>query len=195
MLVSNDTDALRKARFLAMQAKDPAPHYQHSTTGYNYRMSNLLAGVGRAQLRVLEERVNGRRAVYRRYVDALDGVAGIELMPELPATRSNRWLTALTVDEKAAGLSSGQLLAALSEHNIEARPVWKPLHMQPLFHGTAYYAHEPGCSVSERLFLTGLCLPSGSNMAEEEQARVISCMKESMALADAAYANRSFYVS
>ncbi len=177
MLVSNDVEALNKARFLATQARDPAPHYQHSQKGYNYRLSNVLAGIGRAQLQVLEERVNARRSIFERYYQELAHIPGIQFMPEMENTRSNRWLTALTLDEQKSGISNHVLLQALAEDNIEARPVWKPLHMQPLFAGVRYYSHSEHANVSEQLFKTGICLPSGSNMTEEDQWRVIQCVK------------------
>ncbi|WP_407869423.1 DegT/DnrJ/EryC1/StrS family aminotransferase [Paenibacillus sp. P36] len=180
MLVSNEGEELNKARFLATQARDYAPHYQHSQTGYNYRMSNVLAGIGRAQLEVLEERVNARRAIFKRYVQELAHVPGIAFMPELPNTRSNRWLTVLTLDENEAGVSVDALLGALAEQNIEARPVWKPLHMQPLFEGVKFYPHSDNEIISEQLFKRGLCLPSGSSLSEDEQMRVIACIKESL---------------
>ena len=135
MLVSNDVEALRKARFLATQARDPAPHYQHSEVGYNYRMSNILAGVGRAQLQVLQDRVHARRQIFDRYYQELSHIPGIQFMPELEDTYSNRWLTVLTVDEEKTGVPIQALLKQLENENIEARPVWKPLHMQPLFEG------------------------------------------------------------
>ncbi|MBZ5749700.1 aminotransferase class I/II-fold pyridoxal phosphate-dependent enzyme [Metabacillus sp. DBTR6] len=178
MLVSNDVEALKKARFLATQAKDPALHYQHSTIGFNYRMSNILAGIGRAQLEVLEERVQARRLLFDRYTQELSSIPGIKFMPELNQTQSNRWLTVLTIEEKVTGTSIHSILNTLAEENIEARPVWKPLHMQPLFEGVKYYSHSENINVSEHLFNTGLCLPSGSNMTEEDQMRVIKCVKE-----------------
>ncbi|MCL6605442.1 MAG: aminotransferase class I/II-fold pyridoxal phosphate-dependent enzyme [Paenibacillus sp.] len=180
MLISNDEEALRKARFLATQARDPAPHYQHSVMGYNYRLSNLLAGVGRAQLQVLDERVESRRAIFDRYQAALGGIDRLHFMPELAGTKSNRWLTALTVDEEENGMKLPELLKALADQNIEARPVWKPLHMQPLFAGCLFYSHNDEVCVSEQLFQTGLCLPSGSSMSLGEQQRVITCIEESL---------------
>lgn len=171
MLVSDDIDALKKARFLATQARDSAPYYQHSQIGYNYRMSNILAGVGRAQLGVLEDRVRTRRYIFERYYQELSNIPGFHFMPELENTSSNRWLTTLTVDEKEAGISIESLLKSLAEENIEARPAWKPLHMQPLFEGGKYYPH--GNDVSKQLFEKGICLPSGSNMLDEDQQRVI----------------------
>ncbi len=178
MLVSNDEEALRKARFLATQARDPAPHYQHSELGYNYRMSNILAGVGRAQLEVLDERVNARRAVFDRYVEAFGDVDGFDFMPELEGFKHNRWLTTLTIDREKAGFTPMELIDALSAENIEARPVWKPLHLQPLFEGAKYYTHAEGNSVSDELFENGICLPSGSNMTVEQQERVIHFIGE-----------------
>ncbi|MEW4276093.1 pyridoxal phosphate-dependent aminotransferase [Priestia aryabhattai] len=180
MLVSNDIDALQKARFLATQARDSAPHYQHSQLGYNYRMSNILAGVGRAQLQVLENRVETRRKIFERYYQELSGLSGITFMPELSNTKTNRWLTVLTVNEKEAGTSAAELVQAFTEQNVEARPVWKPLHMQPLFKGARYYSHEENKDVAHQLFKTGLCLPSGSSMTEDEQNKVIKCLKKGL---------------
>ncbi|MFD2613942.1 DegT/DnrJ/EryC1/StrS family aminotransferase [Paenibacillus gansuensis] len=182
MLVSDDKAMLEKARFLAQQARDPAPHYQHSEAGYNYRLSNVLAGIGRAQLQVLEQRVEARRAVFERYREALADLPGLAFMPELPETRSNRWLTALTIEEAEAGFSVKMLLDWLADEQIEARPVWKPLHLQPLFEGCRYYAHAREESVSEELFRTGICLPSGSNLTLEEQERVIGRIRSLCAL-------------
>jgi pyridoxal phosphate-dependent aminotransferase EpsN len=182
MLVSDDLEALSKARFLATQARDPAEHYQHSVLGYNYRMSNVLAGIGRGQLEVLDERIKARRIIFERYHDQLGDIPGIQFMPEMNNTRSNRWLTTLTVDETVTGVTVGQILQALSEENIEARPVWKPLHLQPLFEGVKHYSHSENFNVSESLFQTGLCLPSGSRMSEEEQHRVIRCIQTTLSM-------------
>ncbi len=177
MLVSNNTKALEKARYLASQAKDTAVHYQHSVMGFNYRMSNLLAGVGRSQLQVLDERVRLKRKVFATYVHALSDLPGVTFMEEMEDTHSNRWLTTLTIDASKAGVTATQILASLHEENIEARPVWKPLHLQPLFQTTRYYAHGMGLSVSDQLFETGICLPSGSNLTEVEQHRVIRSVR------------------
>ncbi|MFC5406788.1 DegT/DnrJ/EryC1/StrS family aminotransferase [Cohnella soli] len=183
MLVSNDEQALKRARFLATQARDPALHYQHSAMGYNYRMSNLLAGVGRAQLQVLPHRVDARRAVFERYSQAFKDDQGFRFMPELEGSRSNRWLTTLTIDREQTGVAIPELIGAMAERNIEARPVWKPLHLQPLFAGVAYYAHEENDSVSERLFESGICLPSGSNLSSSDLDRVIGCIREQLKIA------------
>ncbi|WP_264195875.1 aminotransferase class I/II-fold pyridoxal phosphate-dependent enzyme [Metabacillus niabensis] len=182
MLISDDTEVLNKARFLATQAKNPAPHYEHSETGFNYRLSNVLAGIGRGQLEVLEERVQTRRLIFEKYYQELSHIPGFQFMPELENTRSNRWLTALTVDETITGISVTSLLENFAAENIEARPVWKPLHLQPVFKGTQYYPHCENNSISEQLFTSGICLPSGSNMTEVEQLRIISCFKESLKL-------------
>lgn len=180
MIISNDVEALKKARFLATQARDPAPHYQHSEMGFNYRMSNILAGVGRAQLEILEERVDARRLIFERYYKELSLIPGIQFMPELENTRSNRWLTTLTINEDEAGVSVKSVIESMAEENIEARPVWKPLHMQPLFEGNRYYPHSENENISEQLFMTGICLPSGSNMTIDEQMRVINCFKNTL---------------
>jgi pyridoxal phosphate-dependent aminotransferase EpsN len=177
MLISDDREALQRARFIATQARDVAPHYQHSQIGYNYRLSNILAGVGRAQLEVLEDRIIARRAIFQRYYDELSILPGFTFMPELRDTFSNRWLTALTINEEEAGISITEILSALSEENIEARPVWKPLHLQPVFKDRKYYPHNEQESVSENLFINGLCLPSGSNMTDEDLETVIHHIK------------------
>lgn len=178
MLVSDDAALLNKARFLATQARDPALHYEHSSRGYNFRMSNILAGIGRAQLQVLDERVEARRKIFDRYVEALGSRSGIHFQPEWKNSRSNRWLTTLTMDNGETGVGIPELLSALSERNIEARPLWKPLHLQPIFSGVKFYSASEGKAVCERLFDTGICLPSGSIMSIAEQFRVIECIEE-----------------
>jgi pyridoxal phosphate-dependent aminotransferase EpsN len=181
MLVSNDLEALEKARFWATQARDPAPHYQHSEIGYNYRLSGVLAAIGRGQLRVLKDRVRARRAIFDRYVAALSDVDGLAFLPEASFGTSNRWLTTLTLDPERCAVTPTDLIGALSERNIEARPLWKPLHAQPLFEGAEYHPYADGQSVSDDLFRRGLCLPSGSAMTEEDQSRVIDCLRERLA--------------
>lgn len=176
MLVSEDIAALERARHWATQAREPAAHYEHAQIGYNYRLSNLLAGVGRGQLESLEAKIEARRAVFGRYERALAGIEGIRFMPEAPYGRSTRWLTALTVDPEAAGVAAGELIRALAEANIEARPVWKPMHRQPLLRVYRYYPHAEDESVSDRLFEQGICLPSGSSLSERDQERVIACL-------------------
>lgn len=176
MLVSNDEDAIKRALFLATQAKEPFPYYHHVEVGYNYRLSNILAGIGRAQLQVLDARIMAKRKVFQQYYDALHSLPGIGFMEELPESRSNRWLTTITLDEEKAGITVEQLIGALQEENIEARYMWKPLHLQPLFQSYRYYRHEENTDVSAHLFKTGISLPSGSNLTLEEQNRVISCI-------------------
>lgn len=180
MLISNHTDALKKARFLATQAKDAAPYYQHSELGYNYRMSNIVAGIGRGQLEVLKERVNQKRAIFKIYQEELAGLPAINFMPELTKTFSNRWLTAITIDTEKTDITINKLLRLLESENIEARHVWKPLHMQPLFAKYRYYPHGSSENVAEKLFDTGICLPSGSNMTLEDQVRVINSIKQAV---------------
>lgn len=178
MLVSDDLEALEKARFWSTQARDPARHYQHSEIGFNYRLSNVLAAIGRGQLKVLDDRVRARRAVFSRYYEALSDIDGFEFMPEAPYGSSSRWLTALLVDQGRCGVSAADIIDALAEQNIEARPVWKPLHLQPLFKDCLYYTHDINRDISAELFDKGLCLPSGSNMDGSEVERVINCIKK-----------------
>ena len=173
MLVSDDKEMITRARFLATQARDPAPHYQHSELGFNYRMSNVLAGIGRGQFQVLDSRVEARRRVFSRYYEALNELPGVEFMPEPEYSRSNRWLTCLTIDPVRAGVDREAVRLALDAENIESRPVWKPLHLQPVFAG----CETVGGAVSERLFNQGLCLPSGSSLSETEQDRVIDMVR------------------
>ncbi|MGX1193677.1 aminotransferase class I/II-fold pyridoxal phosphate-dependent enzyme [Metabacillus sp. SLBN-84] len=184
MLVSNHTEQLEKARFFASQARDEAPYYEHSHIGYNYRMSNLLAGVGRGQLEVLDDRVRSRREIFSAYRDQLQSLPGIQFMPELADSVSNRWLTALTLDKQEFGLNSSELIQLLEKENIEARHVWKPLHMQPLFKDAPFYSHHEDKAVSEDLFLRGVCLPSGSSMTHDEQEMIITCIKSAVRTAD-----------
>lgn len=173
MLVSDDVETIEKARFWSTQAKEPARHYQHEEMGYNYRLSNVLAAIGRGQLRVLEERIEARRGIYKRYEQVLGSLPGISFMPEPATGRSTRWLTVLTLNPADTTLSAAQLIDALGKENIEARPVWKPMHLQPLFEQCQYYPHQPDESVSDRLFAQGVCLPSGSSLTTEQQERVI----------------------
>jgi pyridoxal phosphate-dependent aminotransferase EpsN len=180
MLVSDDEMLLRKARFLATQAREPARHYQHNELGYNYRMSNLLAAVGRGQLGLLNDRIESRRAIFQRYQEGLGAYPGVSFMPEMSYGRSNRWLTVMLLDSRLTETTPNQLIDALSEQNIESRPLWKPLHLQPLYEGVRYYPHSPEESVSERLFHSGICLPSGSNLSVEDMNRVIRCMSGCM---------------
>lgn len=169
-LVSANEAVVKDARFLATQARDEAPHYQHSRIGYNYRMSNLCAGVGRGQMHVLADRVAKRRDIYGQYHKLLSGRSGISFTEEPAGFFSNRWLSTLLIDPAMAGASREDLRLALEKENIESRPLWKPMHLQPVFEGSPFY----GNGVSEQLFANGLCLPSGSNMTDEELSRVLA---------------------
>jgi pyridoxal phosphate-dependent aminotransferase EpsN len=173
MLVSHDRALAERARFLATQARDPAPHYEHSCIGYNYRLSNVLAAIGRGQLKTLSQRVAARRRVFGQYVDGLRDLPGVTFMPEAPYGRSNRWLACLTIDPAKFGADREAVRLALEADSIEARPVWKPMHLQPVFAGAPMF----GGAVSERLFRFGLCLPSGSSLTTEDQNRVIAIVR------------------
>jgi len=174
MLVSDDAELVSRARFLATQGRDPAPHYEHSQLAYNYRMSNVLAGIGRGQLAVLGERVQQRRRNFEFYQKALGGLPGIRFMPEASYGTSSRWLTVVLVDAAEFGCSTEDLRVRLEAANIESRPAWKPMHLQPLYET----CRRVGGSVSERLFRDGLCLPSGSSLTEEELQRVVGAIQE-----------------
>lgn len=178
MLLSDDREYLDKARFWATQARDRAPWYEHSEIGYNYRLSNLLAAVGRGQMIYLEERVARRRAIFARYQSELADTPEISLMPELAGSFSNRWLSAVTVDP-ACGRTFLDVISYMDSQNIECRAVWKPMHRQPVFRGRKYFAHGTE-SVCDKLFNTGVCLPSCSAMTDAEQDWVIKCLKEAV---------------
>lgn len=167
-LVSHNSKVIKDARFLATQARDEAPHYQHSQIGYNYRMSNLCAGVGRGQMHVLADRVKQRRDIYNQYYSKLSGIKGLSFVEEPAGYFSNRWLTTILVDPEQAGFTREDLRLALEKENIESRPLWKPMHMQPVFENCAYY----GDGTSEKLFENGLCLPSGSNLTKDDMVRI-----------------------
>ncbi len=170
MLATDDSALASRARYLATQARDPAPHYEHSAVGYNYRLSNLLAGVGRAQLQVLDERVAARRAIFDHYQSALGCEPGISFMPEAPYGRATRWLTCVLIDADQFGATREDVRLHLESQNIESRPVWKPMHRQPVFAD----CRRVGGEVTEQLFADGLCLPSGSSLTESDLDRVIS---------------------
>lgn len=174
MLVTENAEFARRARFLATQARDPAPHYQHSTIGYNYRMSNILAGVGRGQLRVLDDRVARRREIFNTYRRELSSVQWLDWMPEPNWSFSTHWLSVATVRPDCP-ITSTEMIAHLSDELIEARPVWKPMHLQPVFSELQFYSHRDK-SVSDDLFVNGICLPSGSNMTDAQLARVIDAV-------------------
>jgi pyridoxal phosphate-dependent aminotransferase EpsN len=175
MLVSHDRRITDRARHLATQAREPAPHYQHEDVGYNYRMSNLLAAVGRGQLESLPDKLARRRQVNGRYREQLAGLPGLDFMPEAPYGRSNCWLTCITIDPSLFGSTREDVRRYLDTLKIEARPVWKPMHQQPVFRGCAVR----GGRIAQRLFEHGLCLPSGSNLSAEDQGRVVAAVFES----------------
>lgn len=168
MLVTRHKDWADEARFLATQARDPAPHYEHATYGYNYRISNICAAIGLGQMEVLDSRVARRREIFARYKAALSR-PGIVFMPTPEGLHSTHWLTALTIEPAESGVSREDIRLMLLEHQIESRPLWKPMHMQPLYAGALYH----GVGVDERLFANGLCLPSGSDMTDEQHNEVI----------------------
>lgn len=177
MLVTPHDDVAARVRQLATQAREPVPHYEHTRIGYNYRLSNVLAGIGRGQLRVLEDRVAARRAVFERYVDALGDLPGLTFMPEATfgseQSRANRWLSVVLIDRVAFGADPETIRLALEAENIEARPVWKPMHQQPVYRRF----DAIGGALADELFEHGLCLPSGSSLTTEQQERVVAAIR------------------
>jgi len=174
MLVSHSRSIADCARHLAAQARDPAPHYEHSQVGFNYRMSNLLAAIGRAQLQRLDEKIAKRRSIRARYARDLEPLGGIRILEDAGYGRSNAWLTCITIEPQAFGATNEAIRQHLESLDVESRPVWKPMHLQPAFR------KYPVCagSVAARLFRTGLCLPSGSRLSSSEQTRVITGIEE-----------------
>jgi dTDP-4-amino-4,6-dideoxygalactose transaminase len=175
MLASHDRELIDHARKLSQQARDPAPWYEHTEIGFNYRMSNILAAIGRGQLEVLEDRVRRRREIFADYQARLGALPGIAFMPEPAGCRSNRWLTVVVIDPAAFGADTHAVRAALEAENIEARPVWKPMHLQPVFKGCVFWKGR--AAVSERLFAQGLCLPSGTAMTDADLDRVCEIVR------------------
>jgi len=174
-LLSDDEDLIKKARFLATQARDAAPHYQHSQIGYNYRMSNIVAGIGRGQMEVIDERVKKRRETYAWYRENLKDVKGISFPPDPgPDYFSNRWLTTILIDPLLAGFNREDLRQALENENIESRPLWKPMHLQPVFENAPAFLNGN----AEQLFNTGLCLPSGSSMTDKERNKILDVISQ-----------------
>lgn len=173
MLVSYKKEYIDRARFLSTQARDPAPHYQHSTIGYNYRLSNVLAAIGRGQLRVIDQRISRRREIFRNYQKGLEGVNGITWMPEPDGFFSTHWLSCALIHPKKTGTTREEIRLKLEEYNIESRPLWKPMHLQPIFQECEYY----GGNVSEELFEFGICLPSAGSMTDEQQNFIVNEIK------------------
>ena len=176
-MISDSLEFITKAKFLSTQARDPAPHYQHSHIGYNYRMSNVSAGIGRGQMLVLNERVAQRRANHERYRQFFLNIPGVSMLSEPDGFFSNRWLSCILVDPaKTGGITREDIRLVLERENIESRPLWKPLHLQPVFENFPYY----GGSVAESLFEQGLCLPSGSNLSDQEFERVLEVLQHAL---------------
>jgi len=181
MLITPDGAFATHARKLATQARDPAPHYEHSEIGYNYRLSNVLAAIGRGQLKVLEERVAARRRNFAFYAEALADLPGIAFMPEAAWGTHTRWLTTLTINPQQLGVDRETVRQSLDAAGIEARPVWKPMHLQPLYAGYPI----TGGAVAGDLFARGLCLPSGSNLSEADLERVVTAIRRAAGIAPA----------
>ncbi len=173
MLVAHDRAWVERARFWSQQARDPGVAYHHTDTGYNYRLSNVLAGIGRGQLEVLDQRVARRREIAFRYRDAFADLEAMELMPQAPWGLHTNWLSAFTLDEARLGLTRDELIRALEAENIESRPVWKPMHLQPVFDGV----ERRGGAVAEDVFRRGICLPSSTNMSDADQQRVVDTLR------------------
>ena len=173
-LVSNHGEAIDRARFLSTQARDPAPHYEHTTYGYNYRLSSVSAAIGVGQLQVLPQRVMRRRAINAYYRERLGRLPGFAFSPETPGMRANRWLTTVRICPEKAGIDREAIRLGLETYNIESRPLWKPMHMQPVFANTRYY----GDDAAEQAFTDGLCLPSGSAMTDTDMDRICTIVEE-----------------
>jgi dTDP-4-amino-4,6-dideoxygalactose transaminase len=194
MLASDDKEFVERARFLSQQARDPAPHYEHTTIGYNYRMSNIVAAIGRGQLKALDERVKRKREIFEYYRSALGDQPGVEFMPEALYGKANRWLTVILITPEEFGADRETVRLALEAEDIESRPLWKPMHMQPVFQAEGHTAHGARLregknkdkiktravrgEVAEDLFNRGLCLPSGTAMMEGDLDRIITVVKK-----------------
>lgn len=176
MIISDEELLIKKALKKATQSKEDALHYQHNDIGYNYRLSNICAGIGRGQMEVLTERIGKKREIFKQYCDGLGDVSAIDFMPEIEGAYHTRWLSTFTIDQKKLELGTGDITAHLASNNIEARPVWKPLHMQPLFEGCDYFSEEK--DNAKYLFENGLCLPSDTKMTFEDVEKVIGLIRE-----------------
>lgn len=178
MLVSNNEEGIAKVRFWSTQARDKARHYEHTELGYNYRMSNVVAGIGRGQLRVLEDRIAKKKEIFETYKEAFKNIEDIEMMPVCEYGEPNYWLTTITLNENSK-VKPLDIILALEKENIESRPIWKPMHIQPYYKEYDFYSHndEEEMSVSEDIFNRGVCLPSDTKMTDKEQKRVIEIIK------------------
>ena len=172
-LLTDDETLARKALYLATQAREPFPHYQHSEVGYNYRMSNISAGIGRGQLEMLAERIEQKRQIFGFYQQAFAGMPEISFQPEPAGYFSNRWLTAILIDPQS-GTTPEKIRLALAAENIESRPLWKPLHLQPVFESFPFYTKD---RVADALFAQGLCLPSGTQLTDSQLNRIVKVVK------------------
>lgn len=175
MMISNDSALIEQAHKKSAQAKDKALFYAHSETGYNYRLSNVCAGIGRGQMEVLDQRIRKKRTIFKQYEEGLGSIPGLSFMPEIPHSFHTRWLTTLTISKRMLNLTPETIIEYLAHHNIEARHVWKPLHLQPVFNGADYFSLEG--DNAKYLFESGLCLPSDTKMTEEHIREVISHIK------------------
>ena len=177
MLVSDDSEKIAKARFWSTQARDNARHYEHTELGYNYRMSNITAGIGRGQLRVLDERIGQKKHIFERYTEAFNDIEDIEMMPICEYGEPNYWLSCMTLKE-GSKVKPLDIILALEEMNIESRPIWKPMHIQPYYSEFNFFSHnDDGVSIGEDVFNRGVCLPSDTKMSEEEMDKVINIIK------------------
>lgn len=177
MLVSDDSEKIAKARFWSTQARDNARHYEHTELGYNYRMSNITAGIGRGQLRVLNERITQKKHIFERYIEAFNNIEDIEMMPICEYGEPNYWLSCMTLKE-GSKVKPLDIILALEEMNIESRPIWKPMHIQPYYSEFNFFNHnDEGIGVGEDIFNRGVCLPSDTKMSEEEMDKVINIIK------------------
>lgn len=177
MLIGDDKELIEKARFYATQSREPARYYQHEKLGYNYRMSNIVAGIGRAQMKILNDRVARKREIFAKYKNELAGLEGVSFMEDASYGFSNKWLTVIRIDSKISPVKPLEIMETLEKENIESRPVWKPMHLQPVFARCNFYAKEEGQDISKMLFEQGVCMPSGTQMTETEQDRVIDIIK------------------
>ena len=177
MLVSNDTEKIKKVRFWSTQSREPARHYEHKEIGYNYRMSNICAGIGRGQLKVLDKRIAKKTEIYETYKEAFKDIPEIKMQPYLKNSTPNHWLSSILL-EKNSKVKPLDIIVALEKENIESRPIWKPVHLQPVFADYDFITTEEKESISQDIFERGVCLPSDTKMTKEEQEKVIETIKK-----------------
>lgn len=177
MLVSDNNERIQKVRFWATQSREPARHYEHKEIGYNYRMSNICAGIGRGQLKVLDKRIEKKTNIYERYKKSFEGISEIEMQPYMANSKPNHWLSAIILD-KTSKIKPINIIEALENENIESRPIWKPMHMQPFFKDYDFITLEKEKSIAQDIFERGVCLPSDTKMTDEEQKKVIKIIKK-----------------